>query len=100
MPDNQPPEIKYNFSPYESADMLPVTAFEYQEQSHSIDDLKADLGSTWTFGNRLTLMKIIYPSSKVFKNNKSALKNSKFVKEAILDLLRSGLIRQSSEPPF
>ena len=33
------------------------------------------------------------PSSKVLKNNKSALNNAKFVQETILDLLKTGRIR-------
>ena len=35
-----------------------------------------------------------------FKNNKSAVQNSKFVEEAILDLLRSGRIKESYMPPL
>ena len=41
-----------------------------------------------------------YPTAKFFNNNKTALQNSKLVEEAILDLLRYGRIRETSDPPF
>ena len=112
--DIQQPEVKYNFSSHESADVLPVTAFEYQEQSPIIDNVKGRLRQHIEFWKSIdayeNIVDIIYngyripfietPSSKFFKNNRSALQNSKFVEEAILDLLRSGRIKESSEPPL
>ena len=35
-----------------------------------------------------------------FKNNKSAVQNSKFVDEDILDLLKSGRVKESFTPPL
>ena len=40
------------------------------------------------------------PSPNCFQNNKSAIQNSKFVEEAILDLLKSGRIKESFAPPL
>ena len=40
------------------------------------------------------------PSPIFFKNNKSAIQNSKFVEEAILDLLTSGRIKEYYMPPL
>lgn len=113
--DIQQPEVQYNFSSHESADVLPVTAFEYQEQSPIIDNVKGRLRQHIEFLKSIdayeNIVDIIYngyripfietQSSKFFKNNRSALQNSKFVEEAILDLLRSGCtcIKESSEPP-
>ena len=39
VPDIQQPEVKYNFSSYESDDGLPVTANEYQTRSHTINNV-------------------------------------------------------------
>ena len=91
-----------------------VPEFEYHEQSNNDNNVKGRLRLHLNFWKSIgayeNIIDTIYngyripfigtPSPFFFKNNKSATQNSKFVEEAILDLLRSGRIKESYMPPL
>ena len=106
-------EVKYNLNSYSEASCKDsVEKLGSDDSTGPIRNVKGSLRRNIDFWRSINAYESVLdmiengykvpfietPSSKVFKNNKSALDNAEFVQETILDLLKTGRILETFTP--